>query len=527
MPGRDGARVLRKPTGAGASPDDTAIADVGTAGDHMSRASATALRARHDDDIAHSDHVCRLATRLFIGALEAHKVRPIHLRALQTGALLHNVGLAEDPANHHVRGRDIVIGEGLRGYSDEETCMVACLVAFHRKPVEPEHEPLWRGLPGPLQGTSLRLAAILRVADGLDYTMDQTTWIARMRARRRPRVVVSGDASAAQVNVARAKKKSDLWKAVIGKPPAFAVSERGADRWDPPVSRRQTARGSAGIVLRTYLAEAIGAMPGLGTTDGIDPRHDVRVWLRRYRAALRLYRKLWTAGAYEALAGELRWVGELIGQVRDRDVNIEWLDFAMGDCPDDPREEIAGIRATEARERRKNLRELVGAFRSERFGALLAQADEWTRDAPEASDSSGGSDRPLGDEVLRVFSKSSRRIRSFEGRTDEHDTATIHALRRACRRMRYATEAWYGALGPGRRRLRTALKTVQDALGEVHDADVRMAIWPTGSDEPAAVWLHARCDAERAKAWGAFQNTWPTLLQCLKKKRLARTASGG
>ena len=500
-------------------------------GDRVGRASVIALRMRHHDDTSHSDHVCGLATRLFIGALDSHGVSPLYLRVLQAGSLLHNVGLAEDPANHHTRGRDIIIGEGLRGYSDDETRMVACLVAFHRKPVEPEREPLWRELPTELQDVTLRLAAILRVADGLDYTQDQATRTVTMRGRRRPRVTVSGPGESAQINIPRAKKKSDLWKAVIGRPPTFALRDTANERWDPPVGPRQTFAASAETVLRTYLAEILAAMPGLGTIDGIDPRHDVRVALRRFRSGLRLYRKLWSREQYDDFVDGLRRFGMLIGEVRDRDVRIEWLDAALAECPDDARGHVAAIRRENARERRAKLRELIGAHRDERFSVLLRRADTWAQGSPTPVENLDASfppegDRPLGAEVLRVLRKRAKRIRAYKGKLDEHESATLHALRRDCRRMRYATEAWYDALGPGRAPLRNRLKAIQDALGDVHDADVRMAVWSDASAEPAVAWLHERCGAERAQAWKSFQNRWSNLLKCLEKKRLVETAGG-
>jgi len=491
----------------------------------MAKASVIALRARHDDDTIHSDHVCRLATRLFVGSLEAHGVSPIHLRTLQIGALLHNVGLAEDPPNHHTRGRDIVVGEGLRGFSADETRMIACLVGFHRKRVEPEREALWKGLPPDLQDVTLRLAAILRVADGLDYAQDQTTHIARIRGRRRRRVVVSGEHYAARVNIEQAEKKSDLWAGAIGKPPVFILNDGANERWDPPVRSDQTLVASASRVLTTYLAETVAAMPGLETINGIYPRHDVRVGLRRFRSAVRLYRKLSKSEEYEHLIGELRWVGTVIGEARDRDVSIEWLDRALAECPEEVRHRIVGIRADDARERRRKLKDLVSAHRSERFERLLPRADEW---AAAAGSALTNSDRgpTLRTEVRRAFRKCSKRVGAFDGTLDENDTATLHRLRRACRCMRYATEAWYGALGPGRKRLRSTLKGAQDALGDVHDADVRLAIWPDTPGDPAVAWLHRRCRAERMQAWGTFQNTWPKLLRCLRKAQLRSVVQG-
>ncbi len=88
--------------------------------------------------------------------------------------------------------------------------------------------------------------------------------------------------------------------------------------------------------------------------------------------------------------------------------------------------------------------------------------------------------------------------------------------------MRYMAEAWYCALSRGRRCLIRRLIATQDALGDVHDADVRTAMWGDEPDRALADWLRERCDAERSQAWDCFQDEWPKLMKCLSKKRLRR-----
>lgn len=500
----------------------------------MLHGSVAALRARHHDNTDHSDHVCRLATTLFVGTLEVHRVSPIHLPVLQAGALLHNVGLAEDPEYHHTRGRDIVMAEGLRGFwpcgfTPEQVRMVACLVAFHRKPVHPEAEPLWAELPPELQSVTLRLAALLRVADGLDENFEQTTWIARIRGRRRanssssPRIAVYGHEDTVRSDVKRARKKADLWETCIGKRPRFVVTTQSRQPWRPSVGPGQTLAESAQVIMRGYLAQVIAQTPGVGTFQGIDPRHDMRVALRRLRSALRLYRRMWSPEAYDELVNELRWFGELLGAVRDHDVSILWLDKALSECPAKVRRDIMALRTQNARERRKELKALVAALREDRFGALLRRSSEWIEDGQNAdADLLSRRSRLLRDEMYRALRRRMRKILAYPGTIDESASAQLHALRIECRRMRYAVEAWYGALGPGRQPFVQNLLAVQNALGDIHDADVRLGIWPDTPDKPSIAWLHERCLAERAKAWKAFQKTWPGLLRCTNQGRLKR-----
>src|SRR5512139_176225 len=59
-----------------------------------------------------------------------------------------------------------------------------------------------------------------------------------------------------------------------------------------------------------------------GTLDDLDPEflHDFRVATRRLRSALRLFADILGPKRCEALRGELRWLGQLLGAVRDLDV---------------------------------------------------------------------------------------------------------------------------------------------------------------------------------------------------------------
>jgi len=501
----------------------------------MHRASLIALRARHHDDTSHSDHVARLATTIFLGTLPAHKVSPLYLPALQAGALLHNVGFHEDPENHHLRGRDIVANEGLRGFTPlnlkphelptDHTHMVACIVAFHRKQVVPEAEPLWMALPPDLQETTLRLAAIVRIADGLDSNMEQTTRVIAVKGRRKPVVGVAGNQDTLHHDIARAEKKADLWQSYIGPPPQIVVARR-RNPWRPPVRRKDSVGESACIVLRGYLTQVTAAIPGIGSILSVKPRHDMRIALRRIRAGLRLYRFIWEETAYNELSRELVWFGGLLGNVRDLDITILWLDKMMTACPDDVREGLLRLRENAARRRREKLRRLLAGLRSARFSALLIRLDDWVARGTGAVHILPAAERVLGDEVRKVLARRARGILRYVGTVKESSSERQHALRRECRRMRYAVDAWYRVLGRERNDVLRALVNVQDALGDVHDADVRLSVWRESERDVAVKWLRKRCQLERMKAWKAFKNTWPELQKKLDERVIESLAEG-
>ncbi|HMB70112.1 MAG TPA: CHAD domain-containing protein, partial [bacterium] len=96
--------------------------------------------------------------------------------------------------------------------------------------------------------------------------------------------------------------------------------------------RRGTVQHVAFAALRKHFARATAREPGARL--GADPEelHDLRVAIRRLRAALRLYRDH-LPGKARRFGRELKRIGAALGDVRDLDVQIEWLRDHAGELP--------------------------------------------------------------------------------------------------------------------------------------------------------------------------------------------------
>ena len=479
----------------------------------MGPLSVQALRLRHRDDIAHSDHVCRLATELFTGTMEAHRTDPRHLRLLQAGALLHNVGLNRDQKRHHTAGRDIVLNEGLRGYSPDERAAVACLVSFHRKTVNPAEEPSYAQLDPALQMATLNLAAILRVADGLDYCGTHEAVIARTRDGAKPKVWIARAYPEVRVDVRRARDKADLWRDITGVTLQLKLTKRKPRPASPNVSQSMMLGESAGTVFRFYASQIMSNIRGIGAFDAVFERHETRVAIRRFRAALRMYRPLWERVDENTLRSELAGIGDVIGRVRDRDLALEWLSGIESETPEQYRDELFAVRHRMERLRRDALKGLVQEVRGAQFGETLDAVADWAMQCPIRF--TEFAERDMRTAARRLLRRAAKRIRAYDSGLSETDTERLHELRRECRRMRYSVEAWYGALGSGRGRLARRLRRVQDALGDLNDADVHLALWPDATDYRGRDWIRERCQADRTEAWKRFVSEWPKLKKAI------------
>ena len=144
---------------------------------------------RYGVDRAHARTVADHALALFDHLLPFHGLPPERRPLLETAALVHNVGLETDPNRHHVAGRDILLAHPLAGLDEHERQMVALTTFLHRKRITPgklnklAQQTLFANLPAPVQIETLTLAALVRMADGLDYTQAGTSRLGQVRQR--------------------------------------------------------------------------------------------------------------------------------------------------------------------------------------------------------------------------------------------------------------------------------------------------------------------------------------------------------
>ena len=170
------------------------------------------LFRRHRVDMEHARHVAELALALFDRAREHHGLTEASRRFLEQGALLHNVGLNADPDRHHSAGRDILLETPLVEFSEEQRRMLAAMIYLHRKPITPKKlKKKWvADLPAAQRREALEMAALIRMADGLDYSLSQTTRVTGARASTaRIEIIVAGPQ--AEMDAVRAQEKADLW----------------------------------------------------------------------------------------------------------------------------------------------------------------------------------------------------------------------------------------------------------------------------------------------------------------------------
>jgi CHAD domain-containing protein len=271
--------------------------------------------------------------------------------------------------------------------------------------------------------------------------------------------------------------------------------------------------GSVGDVLMDYLDRHVDVLihqdPAV-RTDQDDAVHQMRVACRRLRSVLAVYRDVFEAGQVDALCGELRWLGTVLGRARDTEVVRDRLLAAVAA---EPRQLVRGpVRRRIGTEFRNRLRAdrtvVLSALDSGRYFALLDALDAFRSDPHLAPIGRRRAVRVLPG-ILRAEHRRLRRAGRAAVLADPagRDNAR-HRMRKAARRLRFAAEAAAGGLGRPAERLAARMKAVQDVLGAYQDGVVARAaleeLEPTVHGAGETTFTYGRMHAELAARAGTL-----------------------
>jgi CHAD domain-containing protein len=270
----------------------------------------------------------------------------------------------------------------------------------------------------------------------------------------------------------------------------------------PPVTQRVDERSTAGEVVAAYLREQAATVVEFDPKVRIDVEdavHKMRVATRRLRSALATYRRLLDVDVTEPLRGELKWLGGVLGAVRDAEVIRGHLDRGVSEQPATllvgPIEQriSTSLDAEYEAARRRALHELNSA----RYLRLLDALDR-------LPDAVGGrrAAKPARKVLAKEVGRSHRRMRRrLDAATtgDDIDDQRFHEVRKAAKRVRYAAESTTDIFGSRARKLAKRMEQAQETLGAHQDTVINrevlrcLAADADRNDEPSFTYgqLHA------------------------------------
>lgn len=305
-----------------------------------------------------------------------------------------------------------------------------------------------------------------------------------------------GESSFREIEVELAEHADDRWWSEIvqqlgdarsaeERPVPKAVRVLGTAALEPPdvvvpaLGPKPTAHAVIQAAFASSVAQLLLQLPGARL--GTDPEgvHQARVAARRMNSDLKTFRPLLDADWAGHLRGELRWMIDALGAVRDCDVLGTKLREVAARHPEiDPEaaERVLHEVDLQRRASRRRLLRCLGDDRATRlFDELVAAA--------ACPSTRRRAERPARKVMPKLVRKHWNRLeRAIDALQRPPTPSELHAVRILAKRLRYATEAVAPAAGKPARKFAKKAARIQDALGELNDAAV------------AREWLTATAD---------------------------------
>ncbi|MBV9151356.1 MAG: CHAD domain-containing protein [Alphaproteobacteria bacterium] len=266
--------------------------------------------------------------------------------------------------------------------------------------------------------------------------------------------------------------------AAYGEPPALDPAQSG------DAALRQIGLAGLDNIVRNEAAVLAGLDQGI---------HQMRVSVRRLRAALSAFRELLPEHQRRWASAELRWLADALGPARNLDVFEATLLKPVSDNPDTLA--LKTLRRAVQRQRRAAYRDAARAVRSARYAELMLNLSRWFETCGwRIGDHAARLEQPIGiisrHALQHRWRAAKRRSKGFAAQS----SGQRHRLRIALKKLRYNAEALAVLYHrDDADRFIRRVKRLQDGLGHANDLcvghDILAGLFPApaADDRPAEI----------------------------------------
>ncbi len=178
--------------------------------------SAMALARHYRVDLRHARHVASYARQLLTFMQCTVAFTPQEDILLHVAALLHEVGMFVNSRSYHKHSLYLIENSDLFGLNAREIGLVACIARYHRRAApRPTHEE-FAELPAVERVRVAKLAAILRVADALEFGHDSSTLKLDFRLERDELVILARIADDLPLVRRQLEGRAEMFESVYG-----------------------------------------------------------------------------------------------------------------------------------------------------------------------------------------------------------------------------------------------------------------------------------------------------------------------
>jgi len=469
------------------------------------------LLRRYGVDLRLADCVARVASQLYEQLQPVHQLGEGWKELLQVAARLHGIGDVATGGHPDILGRDILLRQPVEGLDPEAQRIVAAAVYLSRKKVTPERiqEVIPAELPKSWRRAALTLTALVRLGRAL-CTAGGTVEIAQVeQSGEGTRLLLVGERAVRAAH--RAQRRSDLWDMAFDHPliwrAATQRAEEGRIGLDPSDPMQEAARK----ILRYYLQRMLEHEPGARLGEDAEELHDMRVALRRMRSAIDLLQPYLPADLARECNDGLRRLGRVLGRVRDMDVALQraWS-YLQNNILEE--RELSPLLSTFRQKRRSGRKQMLRYLRSPGYARLLERLDELIErlgavPLPQEEAETAGQLAP------RYLYLRWRVVQAYEAVLPGAPVELLHTLRIDCKHLRYALEAFREVLPRRVVKLIPEVITLQNHLGDIHDAAVTISMIDQlldglPHDEEGLRNYRQACQEEMLAGIEAFPQVW-------------------
>lgn len=167
-------------------------------------------------DLAHSRQVAKLAGQIYAGLEKLFELAPGDQRLLQAAARLQDVGYLINYEGHHKHSYHLILHSRIESFRPEELEIVANVARYHRGADPKKKHGSFRGLEAEDQRRVRQMAAVLRVAGGLDRSHNQIVRSIKVAGTTKRIELVVESSEYPEVDLWAARRRAEMFEKVFG-----------------------------------------------------------------------------------------------------------------------------------------------------------------------------------------------------------------------------------------------------------------------------------------------------------------------
>ncbi len=497
--------------------------------------SLAELRQRYPANLRRAEHRRDLALELFDATQAIHQLPDEQRRLLEVAALLQYLTESQEDESPNKSGYIFILSHPLTDLSEGENKIVEAVLRYQHGKVDiPATRESDQTLT-PAEHEALILAAILRIAHGLDASQSQETWIDSIEIDPQElKILVSGPKAKKDARVGRksAKLWSRLFEQKVRLEAVYLLDLAGDENLEslllkknPGVNPDDSLSEAGRKVMGYHFAQMVRHEAGTRKGEDIEELHDMRVATRRMRASFEVFSRAFESKAVKTHLKGLRATGRALGRVRDLDVFMEKAQHYLDSIPQEQRNGLEPLLTLWENERQIDREKMLEYLDSEAYAnfkrKFLKFVSTPNAGARPVSETSPHQVRHI---VPALVYTRLAAVRAYGLILESATIKQLHGLRIEFKKLRYTLEFFREVLGVETKELIGEIKTLQDHLGDLNDADVACQIlrqfldeWESrqvykpiserDNPEPIVAYLAAK-HAERYFLTTNFQEAW-------------------